>query len=129
MRNYLHIKRELWPEVTDRPHFYIELNYQGIDYSCEDIYFDDLPDTILKLQTLEQTRKGRVELDGGFRFKLVIETTSIGGVILNFKTESGAEFPGRLIIEGHFSIAGENAGHIIEELVKLFRDGKEFILS
>ena len=128
MKNSLRIKREQWPDVTDTPHFIVTLNYQGYAYSCDDIYFDDLHNTILKLQTLAQERKGSVELDGGFRFKLLIASTSSGSLELTFKVESGAEFPGQLRLEGHFPVDGENTGHVIEALVKLFRDGKEFAL-
>jgi hypothetical protein len=28
MSNRLHIKREYWPEVTDLPHFIVELDYE-----------------------------------------------------------------------------------------------------
>ena len=128
MKNSLRIKREHWSDVTDTPHFIVTLIYQDNAYSCDDIYFDDLHNTISELQTLAQKRNGCVELDGGFRFKLLIASTSPGGLEFKFKVESGAEFPGKLSLEGYFAVDGENTQHVITALVKLFRDGEEFTL-
>jgi hypothetical protein len=128
MKNSLRIKSSKWPEVTDKPHYTVEINYEGHSYSFDDIYFDDLKNILFNLKILEKERKGVVELDGGFRFKVAIKSTTSGGIILNFKAESGAEFPGKLTLEGHFSVEGENTANVIGALVKLFSDGNEFII-
>jgi hypothetical protein len=128
MKNSLRIKSEKWPEVTDKSHYIVELNYEGYSYSFDDIYFDDLNNIIFKLKTLEKERKGTVQLDGGFRFKVAIKSTAPGGIVLNFKVESGAEFPGKLTLEGHFPVEGGNTAIVIGRLVKLFSDGNEFFI-
>jgi hypothetical protein len=129
MENRLRIKRETWPEVTEIPHFVVELIYEDHSYMCDDIYFGDLNDLILQLKALKKKRKGTVEIDGGFRFKVVIKTTSSGGISLNFKVESDSGFPGKMILEGSFPVEGENTEDILMALIKLLREGKEFIIK
>lgn len=128
MKNCLRIKSEKWPEVTEVPHYIVELNYEGYSFVYDDIYFDDVNNLILKLQALEKERKGSVDLDGGFRFKVAIESKTLGGIVLNFRAESDTEFPGKIIMEGYFPVEGENAGNVIGALIKLISDGKEFII-
>ena len=128
MHNSLRITREYWPEVTDAPHFVVNLKYEGCNIVFDDIYFDKLDECIVQLEALYEERKGSVEIRGGFRFNAVIEAKSTGGIQFLISTESSSEFPGKLRLEGVFSIAGENAGLFIKSLIKLLRDGEEFII-
>ncbi|KXJ39776.1 MAG: hypothetical protein AXA67_11990 [Methylothermaceae bacteria B42] len=128
MKNTLSIKKEYWPEVTDTPHFIVKLNYEGCKIEVDDIYFDKLDEIIVRLETLNKERTGSVELQGGFRFNAVIEVKETGACQFIFATESSGEFPGKLHLEGIFSINGEDSGLFINSLIKLFRDGKEFII-
>lgn len=128
MKNSLTIKSEKWPEVTETPHYIVEAIYEGSSYIHSDIYFDDINKIIVKLKSLEQDRKGRIELDGGFRFKLMIEARTLGGCKVSFRYESDDAFPGKLVLDGHFSIEGEYTASMLNMLIKLFTDGKEFVI-
>jgi len=128
MKNTLHIKSEYWPDVTEIPHFIVDLHYERLVYRCDDIYFDNLGGIVPKLLELERTRKGRVIMHGGFRFQLIVQVMPTGGVDLNFRTESDAMFPGKCIIEGCFSVDGEHAATTIGALIGLFNDGDDFVL-
>jgi hypothetical protein len=128
MKNRLHIKYEKWPEVTETPHYIVEIKYEGLSYVHSDIYFDDVNEIISKLKSLEKDRKGKVELDGGFRFKLIIEARTSGGCIVKFRYTSDGAFPGKLMLEGYFTIEGEYTAPMVDMLIKLFTDGKEFVI-
>ncbi|HNP62327.1 MAG TPA: hypothetical protein PKH39_00250 [Woeseiaceae bacterium] len=128
MKNTLQIRSEHWPDVTATPHFAVVLNYEGLTYECNDIYFDNLSDIVPELQEQERTRKGQVVLDGGFRFQMIVHARSSGGIDLNFRTESDATFPGKCVIEGCFSVDGEHAANTIGALTRLFDDGDDFVL-
>ena len=128
MKNRLSIKREYWPEVTDTPHFVVNLIYEGCNVSYDDIYFDDINEAIALLESLERDRKGVVYLQGGCRFSAIIAVSATGAIQFNFITESLAEFPGKRRIEGCFSISGEDVSVFLKSLVDLFTNGKEFII-
>jgi hypothetical protein len=83
------------------------------------------------VQQLEQDRKGKLKLDGGFRFSASVEILPRGDIKLTFNTESEASFPGKLRLEGYFHSNGEYTSKILSSLIKLFKDGKdgsEFII-
>ena len=123
----LNIKREYWPEVTNAPHFIVELRYEGCNINYDDIYFDNLNNIINKLEALEKSRKGRVTLDGGHRFAATLEAAVTGGITIYFQAESfPPTFPGKLKLKGYFAVEGEYTSKIIKDLIKLFKDGKEF---
>ena len=128
MKNTLRIRSEHWPDVTETPHYIVELHYEGSAYECDDIYFDNLSDMARQLLALEKSRKGQVLLHGGFRFQMTAKATPSGGIDLNFRTESDATFPGKCIIEGCFSVDGENTATVISALTRLFEDGDEFVI-
>ena len=128
MKNSLSIKSENWPEVTEKPHYIVEAIYEGFSYVHSDIYFDDVNKIITELKSLEQNRKGRIELDGGFRFKLIIEAGTLGGCLVKFRYESDEAFPGKLILDGRFPIEGEYTASMVDMLFKLFTDGNEFVI-
>ena len=127
MKNSLIIKSDVWPEVTATPHYIVELNYEAHSSICEDVYFDDVEKIVSELTALEVSRSGRVELDGGHLFKLVVEATVSGGLVLDFRFESGNNFPGKLVLEGFFPVEGEHTAHVIEALWKLFVEGDSFV--
>ncbi|WP_339134774.1 MAG: hypothetical protein WGN25_16250 [Candidatus Electrothrix sp. GW3-4] len=127
MKNTLKIKREYWPEITNEPHFIVELIYEGCNISYDDIYFSDLNNIIDKLDTLEKNRKGSVKLDGGHRFVAILEATATGGITIHFQAESFPPiFPGELKLKGYFIVEGEYTPIICGDLIKLFKEGKEF---
>jgi hypothetical protein len=128
MKNSLCIKYEKWPEVTETPHYIVEIKYEGLSYFHSDIYFDDVNKIISKLKSLENNRKGTIELDGGFRFKLIIEARTRGGCIVSFRYASDEAFPGKLMLDGRFTIEGEYTASLVDMLIKLFTDGKEFVI-
>ncbi|WP_419590940.1 hypothetical protein, partial [Thiolapillus sp.] len=70
MIHSLRISRELWPEVTSRPHFIMDLDYEGCRISWDDIYFAVEDEMVDRLREMRIGRKGKVALDGGFRFLL-----------------------------------------------------------
>ncbi len=129
MKNRLSIQRECWPEVTGTPHFIVDLAYQGCRLRHDDIYFDKLENLVPGLDALEQARKGSLGLRGGSRFDALLEITSTGAVEFRFRTEEPNDFPGRLTLQGHFLVSGEFTSRVLESLVRLFRDGDEFILE
>ncbi len=129
MQYTLKIQRAYWPEVTDTPHFSIELQYGNCHQVFDDIYFDKIDDIIEPLENLLIRRKGRVELSGGFRFGARVEATSSGALRLGFSTESSGIFPGRLRLDGEFLIDGEHAEEVIASLLDLFRQGDDFFLE
>ena len=128
MKNHLRIKSERWPEVTDVPDYIVEINYEGISCVHGDIYFDDKEVLVSKLRALENDRKGSVELDGGVRFKILAKAKTVGGITLSFRHESDATFPGKLVLEGYFSVDGENTAQVVEELIGLLTDGNKFAI-
>jgi len=121
--NRLHIASERWTDVTEVPHYVVNLHYEGCVLTHDDIYFDDLAG---QLKLLEKTRKGHVVLDGGYRFNCNVEATPSGGLDLKFAAMSGANFPGELTLKGKFSISGESTAHVLKSLIGLFQDGAEF---
>ena len=129
MSNSISISREYWPEVTDEPHFIISIDYEGCCIKFDDIYFKGLDDVITRLEALKDERKGGVTLNGGFRFNASIEPTHSGAIQFKFFTESSADFPGRLCLEGYSVIPGEDATRFTGSLIRLFRDGKALNLS
>jgi len=130
MKNELNIIREYWPEVTSIPHFIVEILYEGCKIIYDDIYFDNVDKIVPKLEALEKTRKGSVNLDGGNRFIAKLEATTTGGITINFQTESFPPiFPGELKLKGYFSIDGEYTSKVLGDLSKLFKDGKKFHIS
>lgn len=129
MMRKLWISRAYWPEVTEVPHFVVKLDYAGYPYVCDDIYIDSFDNILAELEGLQRDRRGRILLDGGFRFKSVIEIDERGGLVIGFWVESGAEFPGKMRLEGTFNVDGEWAGQVLNQLIALFRDGEEFSLS
>ncbi len=128
MSKSLHIKREFWPDVTDRPHFVVSINYEGCFLKLDDIYFDNELVLVSDLQQLEETRSGQVILDGGFRFSLLMEATPTGGLSLRVKASSDITFPGRLDLEGYFQIAGEYTAGTVNSLIGLLMNGDEFVI-
>ena len=128
MRNSLAISREFWPEVTDTPHFIVRLNYAGCSIEHDDIYFQALDEVLVRLEEMLESRRGTVALQGGFRFDAVVESTVTGAIRFGFTTESSGGFPGKLRLEGYFSIDGEEASAFLQSLLDLFRSGKELIL-
>lgn len=127
MTNQLKIRRENWPDVTETPRYIVELTYEGCSIGHDDIYIDDA-DIPAQLEMLEATRKGDVKLDGGSRFSCTVSATSRGGLHLSFRITQGPGFPGKLAIEGYFSIDGEYAGSAIRSLIGLFRQGADFVI-
>lgn len=125
----LAIRREYWSDVTEIPHFVVDLAYAGCRVVHEDIYIDDIDDVIAGLEVLQRDRSGQVVLDGGSRFVATVGMTGTGGVRLGFRTESAATFPGRLRLEGYFSRSGEYAGQVLDSLIGLFRDGRGLVIS
>lgn len=128
MRKSLEIRRAFWPEVTDVPHFIVRLNYEGCSIEYDDIYFQALDEVVVRLEEMLESRKGAVALQGGFRFDAVVESTATGGIRFGFTAKSSDDFPGRLHLEGDFSIDGEHASAFLQSLIDLFRSGKELIL-
>jgi len=126
--NRLEIRKEYYPEVTQRPHFVVTLLYEGCVLSFEDIYFDFCDDLAGRLEQLESSRQGKVRLDGGFRFSMEVEVLPRGAIQLSFQVESDATFPGNLKLQGYFHKGGEYAAEVLNALIRLFRDGDEFIL-
>ncbi|WP_419638144.1 hypothetical protein [Thiolapillus sp.] len=132
MRTMIHslrISRELWPEVTSRPHFIMDLDYEGCRISWDDIYFAVEDEMVDRLREMRIGRKGKVALDGGFRFLLTVEMQATGGVTLGFRTESGAEFPGKRILEGFFEVGGEYTDALLGGLVDLIDKGRPFSIA
>lgn len=128
MDNSLRINSETWPDVTENPHYIVDIYYNGFSCVHDDIYFDNTDNLISKLNSLEKDRKGIIELDGGFRFKLTIEAKTLGGIVLGFRYESDDTFPGKMQLEGYFSVEGENTAVVIKALTELLTDGKEFFI-
>jgi hypothetical protein len=128
MKNSLRIKSEKWPEVTNIPHYIVEINYEGFSYVHSDIYFDNRESIVSKLNDLELNRKGNVEINGGFRFKIITEAKKLGGIVLNFRCESDETFPGNFVLEGYFSVEGENTASVVSALINLLSDGNEFVI-
>jgi hypothetical protein len=129
MMRKLWINREYWPEVTDVPHFVVKLDYEGHAYACDDIYFDNFDNMLAELEGLQRDRRGRILLDGGFRFKAVIEIDVRGGLGIGFWVETDAAFPGKMRLEGTFNVDGECSGQVLNRLIGLFRDGEAFSLG
>lgn len=127
MTNRLSIRREYWPDVTETPHYIVELKYEGCSVSHDDIYIG-VDDALIQLETLEATRKGDVKLDGGSRFRCTVAATSSGGLQVNFGITQGPGFPGKLAIDGYFAVDGEFAGSTIRSLIGLFRHGTDFVI-
>lgn len=128
MTNKLSIRREYWPEVTDTPHFIVNLIYEGCNITHDDIYFNDINELIILMEALERDRKGVVNLQGGYRFNAIIESTLTGGMKFHFIAKSSSEFPGKLILEGCFSISGEAASEFLTGLIGLLKNGQEFVI-
>ncbi len=128
MKNSLELSREFWPEVTDMPHFIVRLNYAGCRIEYDDIYFQALHEVVVRLEEMLESRRGAVALQGGFRFDAVVESTATGALRFGFTTESSGGFPGKLRLEGYFSIDGEDASAFIQSLIDLFRSGKKLVL-
>jgi hypothetical protein len=124
----LWIGREYWPEVTDAPRFVVKLDYEGYACACDDIYFDSLDSMLAELEEMQRNRQGRVLLDGGFRFKAVIEIDARGGLVISFWVETGAAFPGKMRLEGAFNVDGEYCTQVLAQWIRLFRDGEDFSL-
>ncbi|WP_419616975.1 hypothetical protein [Thiolapillus sp.] len=82
-----------------------------------------------RLREMRIGRKGKVALDGGFRFLLTVEMQATGGVTLGFRTESGAEFPGKRILEGFFEVGGEYTDALLGGLVDLIDKGRPFSIA
>jgi hypothetical protein len=53
MKSRLRIPREDWPEVTEQPHFILDLHAAGYTYACDDLYFDGLAGLAPELEGLE----------------------------------------------------------------------------
>jgi hypothetical protein len=124
------IKRARYEDVSDTPHFPIELSFAGHEISFEDIYFERLHEIPEALRTLEATRKGKVVLDGGFRVKISLEATSTGAITVSFRTEQCKPFfPGRCVLEGAIGIGGERVREVIRSLERLFSDGVPVIIQ
>jgi hypothetical protein len=124
------IKREIYEDVTDTPHFPIKVSFAGHEISFDDIYFDRLREIPAALRALEATRKGKVVLDGGFRVKICLEALSTGGISVSFRTEqSEGFFPGRCVLEGSIGIDGERVAEVIRSLERLFSDGIPVIIQ
>jgi hypothetical protein len=124
------IKRARYQDVTDTPHFPIELSFAGHEISFEDIYFERLHEIPEALRALEATRKGKVVLDGGFRVKISLEATSTGAITVSFRTEQCEPlFPGRCVLEGSIGIEGERVTETIRSLERLFSDGLPAIIQ
>ena len=105
-----------------------DLAYHGCRLRHDDIYFDQPDDLVSRLEALEQDRAGSVGLHGGSRFDALLELTATGAVDFRFRIEEPAGFPGKLVLEGRFLVGGEFTSTILDTLVRLFRDGEEFIL-
>ena len=122
--NSLSIRRSTFEDVTECPHFPIDLRYEGHHLSFEDIYFNEDQKIPNRLRDLEAHRGGEVLLDGGYRVKLWLTSTPTGGIELSFRMEEcEPQFPGRIIIEGSFPIEGEYARSLIDSIRRLFTDG------
>jgi hypothetical protein len=128
MNNQLKIEKEYWPDVTNEPHFIVNLTYEGCTLTFDDIYFDKCDDLLHRLEQLEHDRKGKLKIDGGFRFSASVEILSRGDIKLTFNTESEASFPGKLRLEGYFHGSGEYTSKILTSLINLFKNGSEFII-
>ena len=125
----LHISRESWPELTTRPHFVVDLDYAGCRIDWDDIYWDAQEQLPARLRALREARRGKVVLDGGFRFALTVEMRATGGVLLKFRTESGMEFPGKRVLEGFFEVDGEYTDAVLSGLLALLEKGHSFTIS
>lgn len=125
----LSIRRAFYEDVTEVPHFPIEISFAGHQVSFEDIYFDGLAELPAKLQALEATRKGNVVLDGGSRVRISLEPTSTGALVVRFRTEQNEpSFPGRCILEGKLSVEGERVGELMHSLRRLISDGVPLLI-
>ncbi len=129
MTNALSIKSDSWPDVTEKLHFAIDIKYEGCRLFHEDIYFDDESVVVSGLQRLNESRSGKVTVDGGERFGLAVEATRSGGLILKFKAASDSRFPGRLDLEGFFSVEGEYFESTVKALARIFQRGGEFAVT
>ena len=127
MINRLLIRRGYWPDVTETPHYIVELEYEGCSVSHDDIYID-IDNILGQLESLETTRKGEARLDGGSRFRCSIAATSHGGLQMDFRITHGPGFPGKLSIDGYFAVDGEFSGSTIRSLIGLFRHGTDFVI-
>ncbi|WP_457668563.1 hypothetical protein [Thiolapillus sp.] len=123
------IRSEVWPELTSRPHFDVELAYEGCRVNYDEIYFTAEKEIAGQLRDMRRSRKGKVILDGGFQFVLTVEMQLTGGVKLCFRTESGIEFPGKRILEGFFEVEGEYADELLRGLLNLIDEGRDFVLE
>ena len=111
------------------PHFDIELVYEGCRINLQEIYFSQQDELAVQLRHMLRDRTGKVMLDGGFQFVLMVEMQATGRVMLRFRTESGIEFPGKRIVEGLFEVEGEYADSLLRSLVNLIDKGRVFILE
>ena len=128
MHHHLNIRPELWPEITDQPHFVIDLEYAGCTLHFDDIYFDNIEETCARLRQLARERQGSALLDGGFRFSLAIEIMPRGDIKLAFHAESEPPFPGKLSLDGFFQRDGEYASSLLQDILDLLKYGKELSL-
>ena len=129
-RRSISIHRARYEDVTDIPHFPVELSFVGHEVSFEDVYFDRLQEIPEALQKLEATRSGKVVLDGGFRVRICLEATSTGGMTVSFRTvQSEGFFPGRCVLEGSIGIDGERVAEVIRSLERLFSAGVPAIIQ
>ncbi|TGD70715.1 hypothetical protein E4634_20830 [Mangrovimicrobium sediminis] len=128
MSNSVLIKREMWPDVTDVPHFIVSLDYEGCSFHHDDIYFDEISEIVADLVRLNNSRKGEVKLNGGSRFSACIKAKMNGAIDILLHAESAASFPGKLSLEGVLQVEGENASSCISSLISLFEEGTPFAI-
>ncbi|MBN2396670.1 MAG: hypothetical protein JXC36_09470, partial [Candidatus Atribacteria bacterium] len=124
MKNKMTIKREFYQDVTSTPHFITQINYEGCYIEHDDIYFDNLNNIDAELDTFNKTRIKSIIIDGGQRFRLTIIPTNNGGIKLKCNSDK-INLPGKISLEGFFSIDGENVNEFIQKIKALIKDGKE----
>ena len=120
--NHLSLRREYYEGVSNLPHFLVGIDYEGCQICFDDIYFDEPSALARELQILERCRNGQVALDGGSRFRLTVSVERGGELLCRFRAEPN-DFPGKLQLEGFFSIDGEFTGMALHALIRLLSEG------
>lgn len=127
MRKKIIIRKAYYKDVTDQPHFEIELSYKNSFIKHEDIYFDDLNGIVNGVADLDIKRNYRFELNGGPRFTLLLPGCD-GNISVEIKAER-TYADGCVYIKCKFENLGESTSELFKSLKKLFNDGETFVLE
>jgi hypothetical protein len=124
VNSYIKINREVDKEITNIPRFIVDVSYEGCRIEYDDIYFDNLDELWQKIEKLEKSRKGKVTLDGGTRFRLNLCATKQGGIKIEVTAEK-FNLPGRISLEGILDVEGEFVSRLIGLFKALLLEGRQ----